>query len=190
LLDDPAIAVLVGKLEAIPHLRRLRLHTRVPIVLPSRITDGLCHTLKASRLQPVVVLHTNHARELGVAARNALRRLRNAGLALLSQSVLLRGVNDDAGRLADLSEALFQCGALPYYLHMLDRVSGGADFNLDEAAALQILDQLRTLLPGYLVPRLVREAEGRPYKVPIDGATLKRAPVSHRTYGEMTSKNR
>jgi EF-P beta-lysylation protein EpmB len=168
MLDDQALAALVGGLEAIPHLRRLRLHTRLPIVLPSRITDGLCHTLMCTRLQPIVVVHTNHARELGTASRDALGRLRKIGIPVLNQSVLLRGVNDDTGRLADLSEALFQCGVLPYYLHLLDRVAGAAHFDVDEAVALQLLERLRTLLPGYLVPRLVREVEGRPYKVVIE----------------------
>lgn len=174
LLDDQALAVLVAKLAAIPHLRRLRLHTRLPIVLPSRVTDGLCHTLNASRLQPIVVVHTNHARELGTACRAALSQLRGAGIPLLNQSVLLRGVNDDAHRLAELSEALFECAVLPYYLHLLDRVSGAAHFDLDEAAAIRIQDRLRTLLPGYLVPRLVREVAGRSYKIPIAPGTAQR----------------
>ncbi len=167
MLEDEALAILVGKLEEIPHLRRLRLHTRLPIVLPARVTDRLCRILNASRLRPVVVVHTNHARELGLTARSALERLRNAGILLLNQSVLLRGVNDSAHRLAALSEALFECAVLPYYLHLLDRVLGAAHYELDEARAIQILDQLRTLLPGYLVPRLVNEIAGEPYKLPI-----------------------
>jgi len=164
MLDDDSLALLVDRLEEIPHLRRLRLHTRLPIVLPARVTNRLCHILSASRLQPVVVVHTNHARELGSAARSALRRLRNAGVLLLNQSVLLRGVNDSAHRLAALSEALFECAVLPYYLHLLDRVLGAAHFELDEGTAVRILDQLRTRLPGYLVPRLVKEVAGEPYK--------------------------
>jgi len=164
MLDDDALAILIGRLEKIPHLRRLRLHTRLPIVLPARVTDRLCRILSASRLQPVVVVHANHARELGATARSALERLRNAGILLLNQSVLLRGVNDSAHRLAALSEALFECAVLPYYLHLLDRVLGAAHFEPDEATAVRLLDQLRTLLPGYLVPRLVREIAGEPYK--------------------------
>jgi len=168
MLDDEPLAALVGKLGAIPHLRRLRLHTRLPIVLPARVTERLCQILNTSRLQPVVVVHTNHARELGSAARSALERLRDAGGSLLNQSVLLRGVNDSAHRLAALSEALFECAVVPYYLHLLDRVLGAAHYELEEATAIQILDQLRTLLPGYLVPRLVKEIAGEPYKIPID----------------------
>jgi len=164
MLDDKPLAILIGKLEEIPHLRRLRLHTRLPIVLPARITDRLCHILSVSRLRSVVVVHTNHAHELGAAVRGALERLRDAGVLLLNQSVLLRGVNDSAHRLVTLSEALFECVVLPYYLHLLDRVLGAAHFELDEATAMRILDQLRTLLPGYLVPRLVKEVPGEPYK--------------------------
>jgi EF-P beta-lysylation protein EpmB len=177
LLDDGALADLVGKLAAIPHLRRLRLHTRLPVVLPSRITEALCTTLAASRLKPIVVVHANHARELGAASRRALGGLRDAGVLLLNQSVLLRGVNDCPDRLAELSEALFECGVLPYYLHLLDRVSGAAHFELDEAAATSLMDRLRARLPGYLVPRLVREVAGQPYKVPIGPTAGGRTPV-------------
>jgi len=168
MLDDDSLAILVGRLEKMPHLRRLRLHTRLPIVLPCRVTDRLCHILGTSHLRPVVVVHTNHARELGAAARSALERLRNTGVLLLNQSVLLRGVNDSAHRLAVLSEALFECAVLPYYLHLLDRVLGAAHFEVDEATAVRILEQLRTRLPGYLVPRLVREIADEPYKIPVD----------------------
>ncbi|MCB2262573.1 MAG: EF-P beta-lysylation protein EpmB [Candidatus Thiosymbion ectosymbiont of Robbea hypermnestra] len=166
--DDEPLAVLIGRLAEIPHLQRLRLHTRLPIVLPSRVTARLCHSLRTSRLRPIVVVHTNHARELGAAARDALARLHGAGVMLLNQSVLLRGVNDSAGRLAALSEALFECAVLPYYLHLLDRVLGAAHFELDETAAIRLLARLRTRLPGYLVPRLVKEIAGEPYKIPIE----------------------
>ena len=167
MLDDRALADLVRRLGQIPHLRRVRLHTRLPIVLPSRVTDELCRALSTSRLAPVLVMHTNHVRELGAASRSALEQLRNAGITLLNQSVLLRGVNDDAQQLAALSEALFECSVLPYYLHLLDRVSGAAHFDIDQTIAVQILDRLRRLLPGYLVPRLVREVPGGSYKIPI-----------------------
>jgi EF-P beta-lysylation protein EpmB len=177
MLDDTALAALVGKLEVIPHLRRLRVHTRLPIVLPSRVTRGLCHTLSSSRLQPIVVLHTNHARELGTASRNALEQLNQAGVSLLNQSVLLRGVNDSPHRLAELSETLFACNVMPYYLHLLDRVSGAAHFDLEEKAAIAIMDRLHTLLPGYLVPRLVREIAGASYKIPINGTAKQGDPA-------------
>jgi EF-P beta-lysylation protein EpmB len=167
MLGDRALADLVRRLGQIPHLRRVRLHTRLPIVLPSRVTDELCRALSTSRLTPVLVMHTNHVRELGAASRSALEQLRNAGITLLNQSVLLRGVNDDAQQLAALSEALFECSVLPYYLHLLDRVSGAAHFDIDQTIAVQILDRLRRLLPGYLVPRLVREVPDGSYKIPI-----------------------
>jgi len=178
MLDDPALSDLVEGLAEIPHLRRLRLHTRLPIVLPSRVTGRLCRTLSASRLQPILVVHTNHARELGATSRGALRRLHDAGVTLLNQSVLLRGVNDDAQQLAELSEALFECRVLPYYLHLLDRVSGTAHFDLDETTAARILDRLRRQLPGYLVPRVVREVAGEPYKIPIERGALEREMAS------------
>lgn len=167
MLDDGALAALVGKLDRIGHLRRLRLHTRMPVVLPSRVTAGLCRILAASRLRPIVVVQANHARELSTASRYALKRLRQAGAMLLCQSVLLRGVNDSANRLADLSEALFESGVLPYYLHLLDRVCGAAHFDLDEVVANRLVELLRSRLPGYLVPRLVREVAGRPCKDPV-----------------------
>jgi len=185
MLDDPALAELIARLGAIPHLRRLRLHTRLPIVLPSRITDRLCRILRESRLKPILVVHTNHARELGAEARTALERLRLAGAVLLNQSVLLRGVNDDARRLAELSEALFECDVLPYYLHLLDKVSGAAHFDVDESAATRILDRLRRLLPGYLVPRLVREIAGEPYKTLVDCSSPSRRPGLGQTFDAM-----
>jgi L-lysine 2,3-aminomutase len=172
MLNDPVLADLVASLGEISHLRRLRLHTRIPIILPSRVTDLLCRTLRESRLRPVLVVHTNHARELGAETRTAIERLRATGAVLLNQSVLLRGVNDDTQRLAELSESLFECDVLPYYLHLLDKVSGAAHFDVDEATAARILDRLRRLLPGYLVPRLVREVAGEPYKIPVDSASL------------------
>lgn len=167
-LDDAALAALVGKLTAIGHLRRLRLHTRLPIVLPSRVTDELCRLLATSRLKPIVVVQANHARELSPASRHALARLRAADVVLLCQSVLLKGVNDSADRLADLSEALFESGVLPYYLHLLDRVSGAAHFDLGMGVASRLVALLRSRLPGYLVPRLVREVAGRPCKDPVE----------------------
>lgn len=167
MLDDPALADLIRHLEAIPHLNRLRLHTRLPVVLPSRVTPELCRIIAGGRLTALVVIHANHARELGEEARVALRRLRAAGIGLLNQAVLLRGVNDCADALADLSEALFASGVLPYYLHLLDKVTGAAHFEVAPTAARALMEELRTGLPGYLVPRLVREEAGRPYKTPL-----------------------
>jgi EF-P beta-lysylation protein EpmB len=168
MLDDTALAALIDELAAIRHLSRLRLHTRLPIVLPSRITNELCRALTATRLKPIVVVQANHANELSQASRRALRRLVEAGVVLLNQSVLLHRVNDCPDQLADLSEALFECGVLPYYLHLLDRVRGAAHFDVPNATAAQIMDRLRARLPGYLAPRLVREVAGQPYKEPLN----------------------
>lgn len=167
LLDDASLTVLIARLAAIPQIRRLRLHTRIPVLLPSRVTPGLLQALNTSRLVPVVVCHINHPREIGAASAQALSRLRRATAALLNQSVLLAGVNDSAATLAELSETLFAHGVLPYYLHQLDRVAGAAHFEVPDARALEIFDALRHGLPGYLVPRLVREMPGSPCKLPL-----------------------
>jgi EF-P beta-lysylation protein EpmB len=190
MLDDTDLAALIGKLAAIPHLRRLRLHTRMPVVLPSRITDSLCRMLAESRLRPVVVIHANHARELQQANRPALDRLRDAGVLLLNQSVLLRGVNDCPDRLVDLSQTLFDFGVLPYYLHLLDRVSGAAHFDRDEQTATRMLDRIRARLPGYLVPQLVRELEGQPYKVPVEPRLAFPDPMAEKPYGVTPANSR
>jgi EF-P beta-lysylation protein EpmB len=169
-LDDARLAALVDGLAAIPHVRRLRVHTRLPIVLPSRITPQLVQILTGTRLKPVVVVHANHANEFDAGVGRALLALRNAGVALLNQSVLLKGVNDNVETLAGLSETLFDQGVLPYYLHVLDKANGTGHFDVPDAAALALLDQLRRRLPGYLVPRLVREVAGAAYKVSVSEA--------------------
>jgi EF-P beta-lysylation protein EpmB len=145
----------------------VRLHTRFPIAIPERVDAGLVRVLRATRLQTVVVVHANHANELDAAVQSSLATLRPALTALLNQSVLLRGVNDTAESLARLSERLFACGVLPYYLHLLDRVAGAAHFDVDEATAKNLVAELRSRLPGYLVPRLVREVPGELSKTPI-----------------------
>ncbi len=165
-LSTARLAPLVAGLAAIPQLRRLRLHTRLPVVLPSRVDDGLVALLAGVRLRPVVVIHANHPREIDADVVTALARLRDAGIALLNQSVLLRGVNDDDATLAALSEGLFDAGVLPYYLHLLDRVAGAAHFEVPETEARALHARLLTRLPGYLVPRLVRESPGAPTKLP------------------------
>ncbi len=167
MLDDAHLQSLVAKLEAIPHVERLRLHTRLPVVLPARVTKALCGTLAQTRLQAVVVVHANHPRELSPAASGAVRLLREAGVALLNQSVLLRGVNDDPDTLSVLSDVLFRDGILPYYLHLLDRVQGAAHFEVPLTEALDLMAELRLRLPGYLVPRLVREDPGAGSKIAL-----------------------
>jgi len=166
-LADHRLAELLERLERIPHLRRLRIHTRLPVVLPERVDDGLLSWLGQGRLQQVLVLHANHPREFDPPADVALNRLRASGVTLLNQSVLLAGVNDDLGTLCALQERAFAAGILPYYLHLLDPVRGAAHFEVPEARARQLHAGLASRLPGYLVPRLVREVPGAPGKVPL-----------------------
>ena len=167
LLEDGPLADLIQRLAAIPHLRRVRVHSRLPVVLPSRVTEQLCELLVATRLKPVLVIHANHVRELGGPARSALAALCRAGVTLLNQSVLLRGINDSVCALVALSEGLFDSGVLPYYLHQLDPVQGSAHFSVADAEALPLMETLRARLPGYLVPRLVRDIAGEASKTPL-----------------------
>jgi EF-P beta-lysylation protein EpmB len=166
-LSTPKLAELGAALRTVPHVRRLRIHTRLPVVLPERIDREFVEWLGALALPRVVVLHANHANEIDAVVAAACARLRDAGATLLNQSVLLRGVNDDVGSLAALSERLFEAGVLPYYLHQLDRVAGTAHFEVADAHALVLIERLRERLPGYLVPRLVREIAGAPSKQPL-----------------------
>jgi len=145
----------------------VRIHTRFPVVIPERVDAGLLRLLRHTHLRTVLVVHTNHANELDAGVADALAALRTVLTALLNQSVLLRGVNDSAETLAALSERLFACGVLPYYLHLLDRVAGAAHFDVDETVAKALVANLRERLPGYLVPRLVRETPGELSKTPI-----------------------
>lgn len=172
-LDNDRLDHLIKELERLPHLSRLRLHTRLPIVLPERIDDDLVTRLATSRLQVVCVVHANHPNELDETVGSALSRLRVGGVHLLNQSVLLRGVNDDTATLAQLSLDLFSQGALPYYLHVLDPVAGAAHFYVDDAEAIRLWEGMRASLPGYLVPRLVREVAGAIAKTPLFGPTLR-----------------
>ena len=157
---------LTDRLAALPHVRRIRIHTRIPCVLPERIDPPLLAWLAALEQQRVVVVHANHPAELA-AAGDALGALREAGAILLNQSVLLRGVNDDLDTLVDLQEAAFEFGVLPYYLHLLDPVAGGAHFLVSDERAQDLMHGMRQRLPGFLVPRLVRELQGAPYKIPV-----------------------
>jgi L-lysine 2,3-aminomutase len=154
-------------LAELPHVYRLRIHTRLPVVLPERIDEAFLAWLGALPLQKVIVLHANHAQEFDASVDAACARLRQAGATLLNQSVLLRGVNDDAETLSALSERSMAAGVLPYYLHQLDRVSGSAHFEVDDTRALALVEAMRQRLPGYLVPRLVRELPGEASKRPV-----------------------
>jgi EF-P beta-lysylation protein EpmB len=166
-LGDARLESLLDALGEIPHLRRLRIHTRHPVVMPTRITTRLCELLRWLPWPVVMVVHANHPNEIDHEVKAAFRLLREAEVTLLNQSVLLRGINDSADVLALLSEALFDAGALPYYLHMLDRVNGTAHFEVEESRAREIARELAARLPGYLVPRLVREVAGADAKVPL-----------------------
>ncbi len=165
--NDKRLAWLADRLAGIPHLKRLRIHTRLPVVIPDRVDDALLAWLTATRLQTVMVLHINHANELDDAVIAACRRLRGAGVTLLNQSVLLRGVNDSVATLAELSERLFEAGILPYYLHVLDPVAGAAHFDVPDREAIALVESLRARVAGFLLPRLVREVPGETSKTPL-----------------------
>ena len=160
LLNDERLKSLVQKLNAIKHLKRIRIHTRLPIVLPARITENLITTLTGSTQQVVIVVHCNHANEINARVKNALALLRNGGISLFNQSVLLKGVNDQLNTLCDLSETLFAQGVTPYYLHLLDKATGTGHFEVSEPIAIELIKQLQLTLPGYLVPKLVKEQAG------------------------------
>jgi EF-P beta-lysylation protein EpmB len=166
-LSDARLARITDAIASMDHVRRIRVHTRQPIVLPSRVDEGLLAWLRGIKLPTVFVLHTNHPNEIDDEVRSACARLRAAGVTLLNQSVLLKGVNDDVDTLARLSRALVDSGVMPYYLHLPDRVRGTAHFDVAEADALRIVEGLSARLSGYLVPRLVREVPGAAYKVPV-----------------------
>ncbi|MCH2364200.1 MAG: KamA family radical SAM protein, partial [Planctomycetes bacterium] len=168
-LTDSTLERLVERLDRIPHLQRLRIHSRLPIVIPARVTDGLLSTLRTSRLAPVVVVHSNHPAELDTATGEALRRFINAGVPVLNQAVLLKGVNDDADVLAELSERLVNLAAMPYYLHQLDPVTGSLHFQVPVERGLEIIAALRRRLPGYAVPRYVQEIPGEAHKIDLTG---------------------
>jgi EF-P beta-lysylation protein EpmB len=159
-LATPKLAQLTRQLATIPHLRRLRLHSRLPVVLPERVDGPLLEWLGSLPWPVSLVIHANHGNEIDDTVAAALGRLRRAGVVLLNQAVLLRGVNDEVDVLAELSERLFDVGVLPYYLHQLDRVAGASHFEVDEGSARELHRQLRLRLPGYLLPRLVREVAG------------------------------
>jgi EF-P beta-lysylation protein EpmB len=168
MLVDRVLAELVEELAEIPHLRRLRVHTRLPIVIPERVTDGLIDLLRRARLTPIVVVHANHVNELDESVAASLSRLVDAGIPLLNQAVLLRGVNDSVGAQAALCERLVDLRVIPYYLHQLDRVAGAAHFEVPVGEGQRLLRQLRERLPGYAVPRYVTEIAGSGSKTVLE----------------------
>ncbi|CAG8998726.1 MAG: L-lysine 2,3-aminomutase [Candidatus Celerinatantimonas neptuna] len=166
--NDRHLAKLIDALADIPHLKRLRIHSRLPVVIPSRITPGLVAHLSKCRLKCTLVTHVNHPNEVSERFKQAIRPLHQSGIWLLNQSVLLAGVNDNVQTLAELSEALFDSEIHPYYLHLLDKVSGAAHFEVSQEQAIAIMQELYTLLPGFLIPRLVREEPHKQSKTPQD----------------------
>jgi len=166
-LSDPKLSQLVQQISAIAHVRFLRIHTRQVIVLPARVNDDLLNWVRASRLKSIFVIHCNHPAEIGSDTKQALNELKSAGVELLNQSVLLKGVNDSSEILRQLSLTLFESGVQPYYLHTLDKVAGAAHFDIPEKTATSLIETLQRQLPGYLVPKLVREISGAAYKSPV-----------------------
>ncbi|MBC7856596.1 MAG: EF-P beta-lysylation protein EpmB [Pirellulaceae bacterium] len=163
-LVDGHLAELAQRLADIPHLKRLRVHTRLPIMIPQRVNDQLIAWLRGTRLAPIMVVHANHANEIDESVAEGLARLVDAGIPVLNQSVLLRGINDSAAALIDLSRTLVDLRVMPYYLHQLDRVQGAAHFEVPACRGLELIEEMRRHLPGYAVPRYVQEIAGDLHK--------------------------
>lgn len=168
MVRDHLLAELAERIAAIPHVRRLRVHSRLPIVIPGRVDEHLLAWLRGTRLTPLMVVHANHPREIDASVAAALARLIDSGIPVLNQTVLLSGVNDDVDVLAELSERLLDCRVLPYYLHQLDRVDGAAHFEVPVEKGRQLVARLRARLPGFAVPRYVREIAGELSKTSLE----------------------
>lgn len=166
-MSDHLLGLFSQQLEKIPHVKRLRIHTRMPVILPERITPSFIAWINDVKLDCIIVLHTNHPNEIDDSVIAALQPLRKTGIPLLNQAVLLKGINDNVQTLIDLSEALFHAGILPYYLHVLDKVEGAAHFDLPLDSAQHIHGELTKHLSGYLVPKLVKEEPGAPAKLGV-----------------------
>ncbi len=160
MLNDARLARLIQQLGRVKHLKRIRIHSRLPVVLPARITDELINTLTQCPARIILVMHCNHANEISERVIAACSALRNGGITLFNQSVLLKNVNDTAEQLCELSERLFSHGIIPYYLHLLDKANGTGHFEVTERDALALNAQVQATLPGYLVPKLVKEVAG------------------------------
>lgn len=167
ILKDSSLTYLLQQLAGVVHVKTVRFHTRLPIVLPERITESLVNILTSSRLKTVMVVHCNHPREIDHSVRKALLALQQADVTLLNQFVLLHKINDDVNTLVELSQQLFSLGVLPYYLHLLDPVQGTAHFSVSAAEGENLIKQMSARLPGYLVPKLVQEIAGKPAKTRI-----------------------
>lgn len=167
MLNDEKLNEICQLVISKKHLKRIRIHTRVPIVLPERITDSFLSLLEGLPLSKVMVIHCNHPNEINEEIKQVLHQLSQTGTMLLNQSVLLKGINDTAHTLIELSERLLDAKVLPYYLHLLDKVAGAVHFDVCAQQGLQLLEEMKKKLPGFLVPKLVREQAGFPYKIAI-----------------------
>ncbi len=167
LLSDARLTQLIRQLDTICHVQRIRIHSRLPIVLPARITDELINILRSSSKQIIIIVHCNHPNEINRRVITVCETLKNSGITLFNQSVLLKGVNDNAEVLSELSERLFRHGIIPYYLHLLDKATGTGHFEVSEAEAITLIRQMQSVLPGYLVPKLVKEISGENSKQPV-----------------------
>lgn len=165
--NDKRLRIMAEALNAIDHVKTLRIHSRFPVVIPERITDEMISWFTGQRFKPVMVVHCNHANEIDSSVIAAMNKLRESGVTLLNQSVLLKDINDNADALVDLSHGLFDAGILPYYLHVLDPVQGAAHFDVPDETAKQLVKEVAARCSGYLVPKLVREIPGQPGKTRI-----------------------
>ena len=166
-LNDKRLSWLAHELAGIPHIQRLRIHTRFPIMIPQRITTEMLDWFAGTRLQPIMVSHCNHVNEIDSAVIEAFGNLKKADVTLLNQTVLLKGINDSVDSLEALSRKLFRHGVMPYYLHLLDKIQGAAHFDTEQAAAQRLVGKLASRCSGYLVPKLVREIAGIPSKTTL-----------------------
>ncbi len=167
MLNDDRLAWLCHQIDTVPHIERIRFHTRLPIVLPSRINASFLHLMTQLRAQPIMVVHANHAQEIVDDCRDCLKQLVQHGIPVLNQAVLLKGVNDSAEALIGLCRSLINIGVMPYYLHQLDRVAGTSHFEVSEQYGRQLIEEIARHLPGYAVPRYVREIPGATGKTPL-----------------------
>lgn len=166
--SDEHLTWLIEQIEKIPHIKRLRIHSRLPVVIPNRVTPELVQLLANTRLKVTIVLHINHGNEIASDLVDALEPLHQARIPIFNQSVLLQGVNDDANTLIELSEVMYDAGIIPYYLHLFDQVQGAAHFDVSEEKAVSIAKEMLATLPGFLMPKLVREIAGEANKTPIN----------------------
>lgn len=165
--SDQQLRELVQQIGSIAHVKRLRVHSRLPVVIPARVTDALLDALSHSLLQTIMVIHCNHAQEIDAAVKTAVAALRDRNIPTFNQAVLLAGVNDSVEAQVALNERLFAAGAQPYYLHLLDKVSGAAHFDVAEADAVKLMAEVSARMPGYMVPKLVREIAGENAKTGV-----------------------